>query len=480
MGGTDPEIDQVTTRLPYVGFLGGSQYLNHPSCHALLPRVCYPVQQPVCWNRRIGWWNDFLISSHIPLNQCVCRIFPGSPGVRWTQTNLTKQILFCQAIPRWNEEFTVSIKKLKMVQCLSISFNDYISVYSWRLGSYQFLHGHNKHRWKTLGGPWWVSLSENMWPKNLMVHHGLSSYSLWIGGLANPGGLLFIRIFFQYMFSFDQTVQLPWPCAVSNPCHSLSGLHGGVFAHGHPNPLPGTCVYDSYRCCAEKYKCKVWFQHMLTYIFSWNCATWHVRLCCLLMPSWSWRLGSVRSKVWHTLAGVAGAVGVCSRRGRSCSVKAAPGFRELLTFWFLGFLGFLGFVKECCLHVFTYFLTCFSMCSDSQITQNPWVHPLWRRLGAPSRFGPEIFTERQRLNDIDYLRGRSKMWYMSGTKYDQTAKEFLPLLQMYDPSDFSPEALQVDESVERNLAKVVLFDQNLGRRCASQNSATKTRSGFLW
>ena len=56
---------------------------------------------------------------------------------------------------------------------------------------------------------------------------------------------------------------------------------------------------------------------------------------------------------------------------------------------------------------------------------------------------------------------------MSGTKYDQTAKEFLPLLQMYDPSDFSPEALQVDESVEQNLAKVVLFDQNLGCRCAS-------------
>ena len=59
------------------------------------------------------------------------------------------------------------------------------------------------------------------------------------------------------------------------------------------------------------------------------------------------------------------------------------------------------------------------------------------------------------------------MWYMSGTKYDQTAKEFLPLLQMYDPSDFSPEALQVDESVEQNLAKVVLFDQNLGCRCVS-------------
>lgn len=86
---------------------------------------------------------------------------------------------------------------------------------------------------------------------------------------------------------------------------------------------------------------------------------------------------------------------------------------------------------------------------------------------APPRFGPEIFTERQRLNDIDYLRGRSKMWYMSGTKYDQTAKEFLPLLQMYDASDFSPEALEVDESVEQNLAKVVLFDQNLGCRCAS-------------
>ena len=233
-------------------FLGDLNILNHPSCHALLPRVCYPVQQPVCWNRRIGWWNDFLISSHIPLNQCVCRIFPGSPGVRWTQTNLTKQILFCQAIPRWNEEFTVSIKKLKMVQCLSISFNDYISVYSWRLGSYQFLHGHNKHRWKTLGGPWWVSLSENMWPKNLMVHHGLSSYSLWIGGLANPGGLLFIRIFFQYMFSFDQTVQLPWPCAVSNPCHSLSGAAWGRICSRPSKPTSRhMCVWFIQMLCGK-------------------------------------------------------------------------------------------------------------------------------------------------------------------------------------------------------------------------------------
>ena len=57
----------------------------------------------------------------------------------------------------------------------------------------------------------------------------------------------------------------------------------------------------------------------------------------------SCRLGSVQSQLWHTLAGVAGAVGVCSRRGRRCPVspvsgKAAPGFRELLTFWFLGLL----------------------------------------------------------------------------------------------------------------------------------------------
>lgn len=180
----------------------------------------------------------------------------------------------------------------------------------------------------------------------------------------------------------------------------------------------------------------------------------------------SCRLGSVRSQFWHTLAGVAGAVGVCSRRGRRCPVspvsgKAAPGFRELLTFWFLGLLQ----------KFFYYLLTCFFLFFHVFILialRDPLVNP--PRLApqkAPPRFGPEIFTERQRLNDIDYLRGRSKMWYMSGTKYDQTAKEFLPLLQMYDPSDFSPEALQVDESVEQNLAKVVLFDQNLGCRCVS-------------
>eukprot|EP00435_Cladocopium_sp_Y103_P023339 s1289_g5.t1 len=146
------------------------------------------------------------------------------------------------------------------------------------------------------------------------------------------------------------------------------------------------------------------------------------RICS--RPAKPSRLVSVRSKFWHTLAGVAGAVGVCSRRGRQpvSGLKAAPGFRELLTFW----------------------------------------------------FGPEILTQRQRLNDIDYLRGRSKMWYMSGTKYDQTAKEFLPLLQMYDPSDLSTEALQLDESVEQNLAKVVLFDQ------IPRNAYRGTAEAFLF
>lgn len=101
----------------------------------------------------------------------------------------------------------------------------------------------------------------------------------------------------------------------------------------------------------------------------------------------------------------------------------------------------------------------------------------WRRSGRPGRpvstlkaspdfkdllifwFGPEIFRERRRLNEIDYLRGRSKMWYMSGTKHDEACKGFVPLLQMYDPSEFS--TLQLDESTEQNLAKVVLFDQSL-------------------
>ena len=73
-------------------------------------------------------------------------------------------------------------------------------------------------------------------------------------------------------------------------------------------------------------------------------------------------------------------------------------------------------------------------------------------------FGPEILNARQRLNDIDYLRGRQKMWYMSGTKHDETAKTFLPLLQKYDPKASTAVELESDEV---NLAKIVLFDQIL-------------------
>eukprot|EP00434_Breviolum_minutum_P016843 symbB.v1.2.014859.t2/scaffold1095.1/size138309/7 len=106
----------------------------------------------------------------------------------------------------------------------------------------------------------------------------------------------------------------------------------------------------------------------------------------------------------NKLAGVAGVQSWPWLRRTVSNLKAVPGVNELLTFW----------------------------------------------------FGPEILNARQRLNDIDYLRGRQKMWYMSGTKHDETAKTFLPLLQKYDPKASTAVELESDEV---NLAKIVLFDQ---------------------
>ena len=44
-------------------------------------------------------------------------------------------------------------------------------------------------------------------------------------------------------------------------------------------------------------------------------------------------------------------------------------------------------------------------------------------------FGDEVLHARERLSDTGYLRGRTKMWYLSGSRYDEVARVFLPLVK---------------------------------------------------
>ena len=84
-------------------------------------------------------------------------------------------------------------------------------------------------------------------------------------------------------------------------------------------------------------------------------------------------------------------------------------------------------------------------------------------------FGDEVLHARDRMSDEGYLRGRTKMWYLSGSKYDEAARGFLPLLEQQHEEhqlrqrDELPEELhpsRVSESEDMaNLARVVLFDQ---------------------
>ncbi|CAK9084596.1 unnamed protein product [Durusdinium trenchii] len=71
-------------------------------------------------------------------------------------------------------------------------------------------------------------------------------------------------------------------------------------------------------------------------------------------------------------------------------------------------------------------------------------------------FGPEIFEAPQRMNELEYLRARKKMWYTSGGKYDEASRQFLPMLRQYDASK---DEWQEEGSDQLQLAKVVLFDQ---------------------
>ena len=51
------------------------------------------------------------------------------------------------------------------------------------------------------------------------------------------------------------------------------------------------------------------------------------------------------------------------------------------------------------------------------------------------------------MNELQYLRARTKMWYASGSNYDEVARrDFLPLLQKYDPA--SLESLDLEGSGE--------------------------------
>ena len=79
-------------------------------------------------------------------------------------------------------------------------------------------------------------------------------------------------------------------------------------------------------------------------------------------------------------------------------------------------------------------------------------------------FGPEVLNERERLSDEAYLRGRTKMWYLSGSKHDETARGFVPLLEQEHRAWQQKEeahrssATSQSENLD-NLARVVLFDQ---------------------
>ena len=76
-------------------------------------------------------------------------------------------------------------------------------------------------------------------------------------------------------------------------------------------------------------------------------------------------------------------------------------------------------------------------------------------------FGDEVLHARERLSDTGYLRERTKMWYLSGSRYDEMARGFLPLVKQEHRFWQRKELwAKISESENlANLARVVLFDQ---------------------
>lgn len=68
-------------------------------------------------------------------------------------------------------------------------------------------------------------------------------------------------------------------------------------------------------------------------------------------------------------------------------------------------------------------------------------------------FGPEYFSDRGRLSQAPYLKGRTRFWYTGGPKVDAEARRFLPLLRRERSVKLS------QASAEGTMARVILFDQ---------------------
>ncbi|CAJ1338300.1 unnamed protein product [Effrenium voratum] len=75
-------------------------------------------------------------------------------------------------------------------------------------------------------------------------------------------------------------------------------------------------------------------------------------------------------------------------------------------------------------------------------------------------FGDEMLSEPKRLNEVDYLRGRTKMWYSSNPQQDEAARRYVPLLRSeYEALSEAPLQSREEPKQLQNLARVVLFDQ---------------------
>eukprot|EP00933_Yihiella_yeosuensis_P048332 TRINITY_DN44443_c0_g1_i1.p1 TRINITY_DN44443_c0_g1~~TRINITY_DN44443_c0_g1_i1.p1 ORF type:complete len:317 (-),score=40.01 TRINITY_DN44443_c0_g1_i1:190-1140(-) len=91
-------------------------------------------------------------------------------------------------------------------------------------------------------------------------------------------------------------------------------------------------------------------------------------------------------------------------------------------------------------------------------------------------FGAEFFDSPTQLDDEQYLRSRTKIWYRGGAMVDAKAKDFLPLLRRecrHIESAGRPLSVDSSEVSELNtLARIILFDQ------VSRNAARGTAEAF--
>ncbi|CAE8684878.1 unnamed protein product, partial [Polarella glacialis] len=91
-------------------------------------------------------------------------------------------------------------------------------------------------------------------------------------------------------------------------------------------------------------------------------------------------------------------------------------------------------------------------------------------------FGAEMFDSPERLDEVDYLRSRSKVWYRGGEEVDAVARRYLPLLRSErERLESDKGRLQAGSQKDErglHLARVVLFDQ------VSRNAARGTAEAF--